>query len=302
MTYQPIHGGGVPTVTPMTDNGAIAPDVIKPLADYLIAQGVSGLFPMGSTGEGVLLTTDERKSIAEATVKAVDGRVPVIAHTGAITTAETIDLTAHAKAIGADAVAVIAPYYFTHSDTTLIAHYSAVLDTVPDMPMYLYNYPAVSNNTLSLDVVTRLAKRYEMVVGLKDSSGDLQTLFASNRLQSGKFNTALGPDELILAGLSMGLDAIVSGHANLVPEIIVPLYHASVNGKLEEAQKLQRKLNQVRDVLASGGWLPMLKALLNQRGIPVGHVRRPLLAPDDEMIQTAIRQFTALRVSLETVT
>jgi len=302
MTYQPIHGVIVPTVTPMTDDGtSIRPDVMKPLADYLIAKETKGLFPLGTTGEGVLLTSEERKTLAEATVNAVDGRVPVIIHTGAITTADTIDLTAHAKSVGADAVAVIAPYYFGHSDEALIAHFEAVLDAVSDMPMYLYNFPGVSNNTLSLEVVTRLAKYNEMVVGLKDSSGDLQTLFATNRLQSGNFNTALGPDELILAGVSMGVDASVSGHANLVPEIVVPLYNATVAGNLDEAQEHQRKLNQVREVLASGGWLPVMKALLNERGIPVGGVRRPLLSPDDEVIQAAIRQLSALKVSLETV-
>lgn len=299
MTYEPIRGVIVPTVTPMKDDGAINPDVMKPLADYLIANGVAGLFPIGTTGEGPLLTVDERKTIAQATVKAVDGRVPVIIHTGAITTTETIDLTAHAKSIGADAVAVVAPFYFGHSDAALMTHFEAVLDAVPDMPMYLYNFPGVSNNTLSLDIVTRLAKHHEMVVGLKDSSGDLQTLFASKHFHDGAFNTAVGPDELILAALSTGVDASVSGHANLVPEIVVSIYNATIAGNLQEAQTYQRKLNQVSKVLATDVWLPMMKALLNQRGIPVGNVRRPLLAPTDEMIQTALRQLTALRVSLE---
>ena len=279
MTFDPIRGVIVPTVTPMTDDGAINPDVVKPLVDYLIAKGVAGLFPLGTTGEGPLFTTDERKTIAEATVKATDGRVPVIIHTGAVTTAETVDLTAHAKSAGADAVAIVPPYYFTHSDTALIAHFEAILEAVTDMPMYLYNFPAVSNNTLSLDLVTRLAKRYEMVVGLKDSSGDLQTLFSSQRLHDGNFNTAVGPDELILAALSMGVHASVSGHANLVPDIVVSIYNETVAGNLEAAQTHQRDLNRVRQVLSSGVWLPMMKALLNQRGIPVGQVRRPCLPP-----------------------
>lgn len=301
MTYDPIHGVIVPTVTPMTDDGAINPDIVKPLVDYLIAQGVAGLFPLGTTGEGPLLTTSERKTIAEATVRATDGRVPVIIHTGAITTTETIDLTAHAKSIGADAVAVVAPYYFGHTNAGLMAHFEAVLAAVPDMPMYLYNFPGVSNNTLSRDVVTRLAKRHEMVVGLKDSSGDLQTLFASRHLHDGAFNTAVGPDELILAAVSMGVNASVSGHANLVPEVVVPLYQAAAVGNREDAQAYQRQLNQISNVLSSGVWLPMMKAILNQRGLPVGHVRRPLLAPTDDSIQTVLRQLSALRIDLSPV-
>ncbi len=299
MSYQPIHGVIVPIVTPFADTGAINPSAIKPLADYLIGHGIKGIFPIGTTGEGVLLTSAERKTIAEATVKAVDGRVPVIIHTGAITTQHTLDLTQHAQSTGADAVAIVAPYYFQHTPQALEAHYRTVIEANPDMPIYLYNFPAVTGNTLSRELVIKLAKHYDNVVGLKDSSGDLQTLFATNNLKKGQFNTAIGPDELILAGLSMGLDASVSGHANVVPEIVVDLYNATKAGNLEEAQSIQRLLIRVNHVLNSGGWLPLVKGVMQYRGLPVGGVRRPLLSADDEAIRACIGQLTALRVSLE---
>lgn len=299
MSYQPIHGVITPIVTPFADTGEIHPSAIKPLADYLIGHGIKGIFPIGTTGEGVLLTTEERKTIAEATIKAVDGRVPVIIHTGAITTQHTLDLTQHAQSAGADAVAIVAPYYFQHTPQALETHYRTVIEANPDMPIYLYNFPAVTGNTLSRELVIKLAKHYDNVVGLKDSSGDLQTLFATNNLKKGHFNTAIGPDELILAGLSMGLDASVSGHANVIPEIVVSLYNATKAGNLEEAQSIQRLLIRVNNVLNSGGWLPLVKGVMQHRGLPVGGVRRPLLSADDEAIRACIGQLTALRVSLE---
>ncbi|MCY3799546.1 MAG: dihydrodipicolinate synthase family protein, partial [Chloroflexi bacterium] len=108
MPYQPITRGVIcPTITPLKPSGDINPDMIGPLVDYLIGKGVAGIYPLGSTGEGPLFTADERKTVAAATAEAVAGRAPVIVHTGAMTTAETIELTRHAREIGADAASVI---------------------------------------------------------------------------------------------------------------------------------------------------------------------------------------------------
>ena len=226
MTYQPIHGVITPTVTPLKPNGDINPAMIAPLVDFLIDRGISGIYPLGTTGEGPLFTLEERKAIAAATVDAVAGRVPVIIHTGAISTRETLDLTRHAHAIGATAASVITPWYFGHGEAALEAHYRAILEALPDFPIYLYNLPAMTGNSLPAALVTRLARTYSNCVGLKDSSGDLQTMFATNHLKDSRFNTCIGPDMLILAGLSMGLDAAVSGHSNVVPEIVIGIYDA----------------------------------------------------------------------------
>ena len=144
MTYQPIKRGVIcPTVTPLKPNGDINPDMIRPLVDFLIDRGVAGIYPLGSTGEGPLFTTEERKAVAAATVEAVSGRLPVIVHTGAMTTGETIDLTRHAQSIGADAASVITPWYFLHGEEALEAHYRAVLEAVAGFPVWLYNLAQV---------------------------------------------------------------------------------------------------------------------------------------------------------------
>lgn len=302
MPYQPITRGVIcPTVTPLKANSDINPDMIPPLVDFLIERGISGIYPLGSTGEGPLFTTEERKAVAAATVEAVAGRVPVIVHTGAMTTAETIELTRHAHSIGADAASVITPWYFQHSEGALEAHYRAVLEAVAGFPVWLYNLPKFANNHLSAALVTRLARAYENCVGLKDSSGDLLTMCAVNHLQGGRFNTAIGPDNLILAGLALGLDCSVSGNSNHFPEIVLGIHDAFHAGDLAAAQKRQKQLKAASDVIGSAGWLTAVKGVMSERGLPVGGVRPPMPSASAEAIRACIAQLRALKVDLSRV-
>ena len=301
MTHKPIQGVICPIVTPLKDNGDINPAMLKPLVDYLIDRGIAGIYPLGSTGEGPLFSAAERQAIAAATVEAVAGRVPVIIHTGAMTTRETIDLTCHARDIGADAASVITPWYFTHSEAALEAHYRSVMEAVPGFPVWLYNLPNFANNTLSAALVTRLARDYDNCVGLKDSSGDLLAMLAVNHLQAGAFNTAIGPDNLILAGLAMGLDCSVSGNSNHCPELLVGIHAAFHAGDLAQAQALQKQLIAASDIIGRAGWLTISKGILAHRGLPVGGVRPPMFRADDEAVRACIAQLTALKVDLSGV-
>ena len=302
MPYQPIKRGVIcPTITPLKPNGDINPDMIRALVDFLIDRGVAGIYPLGSTGEGPLFTTEERKAVAAATVEAVAGRLPVIVHTGAMTTGETIELTRHAHSIGADAASVITPWYFLHGEEALETHYRAVLEAVAGFPVWLYNLPKFAVNNLSAALVTRLAREYDNCVGLKDSSGDLMTMCAVNHLQDGRFNTAIGPDNLILAGLALGLDCSVSGNSNHFPEIVAGIHEAFHAGDLAAARKLQKQLQAASDVIGSAGWLTAVKGVLAERGLPVGGVRPPMLRASDEAIRACIAQLRALKVDLSRV-
>lgn len=299
MNFQAIKRGVVcPIVTPLKANGDINPGLIQPLVDWLIERGMAGIYPLGTTGEGPLFSLEERQTIAEATVAAVAGRVPVIIHTGAISTRDAIALTRQAQACGADAASVITPWYFQHSEAALEAHYRAVLEAAPDFPIYFYNLPKFAGNVLSAGLVTRLARDYANAVGLKDSSGDLLTMFAVNQLQDGRFNTAIGPDSLILAGLSLGLDCSVSGSSNYMPEIVKSIHDAFHAGDLAAAQSAQKRLNAVGDVVGAAGWLPVVKGVMAHRGLPVGGTRAPMLQVSDEALRACIAQLQALQVNL----
>lgn len=293
-----IKGVIVPPVTPFDEQGDIDKAAIKRLVDFLIERGIHGLFPGGTTGEGPLLSISERRQLAEAFVEAADGRLPVIVHTGAITTAATLDLTQHAQAIGAQAAAIIPPYYYHHSNEVLLCHFEHIANQVPDFPIYLYNNPSAVGNSISLEVVTFLVERCPNIVGIKDSSGSLTTLFAMSALRDGDFNTASGNDGQVLMGIALGFDACVSGNANVVPELMVALYHAAAEGKLELARDLQRKVDAVRQLLGDGADLSLFKGILAQRGLAMGAVRAPLLQAPEAVITRRWRDLNALGLDL----
>lgn len=300
MPYQKVKGVIVPLLTPFDDAGELAPDSLTGLVDYLIGRGVQGLFPLGTTGEGPLLSLHERQQVAEIVVSATRGRVPVIIHTGAINTRDTIALTRHARDAGADAAAVIPPFYFLYGEAAIEKHFAAVAQAVPDFPIYLYdNPPVVNGNHITSEMVHRLAQDYSNIVGLKDSSGALTKLFAARELHNGQFNTAIGPDGLILAGLAMGLDACVSGNANVVPELVVALYDAAAAGDLRRAQNLQTQLDAVRRILLDGRELSLYKAMVTRRGIPMGMARDPLPSVTSDRVSECWDALQALGLDLK---
>lgn len=296
MTTLRISGVIVPMLTPFDDQGVVDEAGIERLVDFLVGAGVSGLFPLGTTGEGPLMTTEERRTAANLVVRAANGRIPVIIHTGAITTAETIELTRHARDARAQAAAIVPPYFYKLSDDALFDHYVAVANAVPDFPIYLYNNPGVTPNILSTEMVFRLVDACPNITGLKDSSGALATLFASRQLLEGQFNTASGPDGLILAGQAIGLDACVSGNANFVPELVVGIVNAARQGDLETARTLQRNLDEVRRILGDGADLSLFKAMCARRGVPIGTVRLPLPRASAEKIESCWQAISNLGV------
>lgn len=291
-----ITGVIVPLLTPLTSDDQPDEKGVASLVEFLIERRIAGLFPLGTTGEGALLTTAERKQVAGWVVKASAGRVPVIIHTGAITTAETIELTRHARDVGADAAAVVPPYFYKLKDDALFDHFAAVVSAVPDFPIYLYNNPGVTPNVLTTELVVKLAEAFPNVIGLKDSSGALATLFASRKLQDGAFNTASGPDGLLLAAQSIGIDACVSGNANFVPELLVNLLESAKRGDVETARVLQSQLDEVRSILGDGADLSLFKAMCAKRGVAIGNTRAPLRHTDAAHIEVCWQAINALGV------
>lgn len=289
-----LRGVIVPILTPMTNEGILWLDAFEPLVEFLIASKVAGLFPCGTTGEGPLLTRKERCQVAETVVKLARGRVPVIIHTGAVTTEKALYLTRHAQNIGADAVAIIPPYFYHLSDEVLIKFYGQIATAVPDFPIYLYNYPAVSNNDISLNVLERLSAEYPNIMGIKDSSGNLEMLKAIKALRGKRFSTAIGTDRLIATCVLQGADACVSGNSNVVPELVVDLFNASAAGDVATAQALQQTLDAFRIILKDGQDLSLFKALLAERGIQVGSVRSPLIRASSEQIAECVQEVMRL--------
>lgn len=296
-----LQGVVVPIMTPFDAAGEFDPTATKRLVNYLIKRGVHGLFPCGTTGEGFLLSLDERRRVAETVIDAASGRIPVIIHSGAANTADTLALTTHANAAGADAVAVIPPFVYHHCDAALMKHYLTVANSVPDLPVLLYNFPAISNNTFTFDLVMALREEAPNIIGMKDSSGSLELLTQLLAATDGEFLTFNGGDGQVLASAVMGLSGCVSGNANVMPELLVELHDLATNGALERARRLQKQVNVVRDLLGDGGNLSLFKQMVARRGIKVGDVRAPLLTADPELAAACWRQLSTMGIDVSYV-
>lgn len=296
-----LRGVVVPLVTPLTqsdsiDTSAVDTSAVECLVNFHIERGVAGFFPAGTTGEGFLLSLDERRHLAEAVVDATAGRIPVIVHAGTPTTADTVSLAQHAQGIGASAIAVIPPYVYSHKGETLLRHFVTVAQSVPDLPVYLYNFPGISNNTLSTDLVLAMMQEAPNIIGMKDSSGSLETLTQLIAATDGAFNAINGGDGQVLAALAQGADGCVSGNANVVPELLVGLYKAVQAGDLSKARALQQTLNRVRALLGDGSNLSLFKQILTRRGVPVGDVRAPLTSAPADLVTEKWTQLTQLEI------
>ena len=272
-----VRGVIVPLLTPLgADGEQIDERALQAHVDWLVKKGMHGLMPCGTTGEGPLLAQAEREIITEIVVDAAAGRVPVIAHVGAITTRETIALAEHAAAVGVAAISVITPYYFALTEQALVEHFCRVADAAADTPMFLYNLPVRAGNHVTRSCAEAVLARCPNVVGIKDSSGDLATLTSFMGLGDGGFQVACGSDALLSRGLQAGAIAGVSGNANVFPEVLVGLFEAFWRDDLAAAARQQATLDLIRATLQDGRHLALYKRILEARGLRCGGIRSPL--------------------------
>ena len=271
-----LHGVITPLVTPFDDHNRVDHVALRGVVDFVIAKGVHAVMVAGSTGEGPLLSFDERKSVLETVVDATNGRVPVIAHTGCIDTGSTVALSQHAAAVGADAVSAIVPYFFTFGEEQVYTHFLTMAQSVPETPMLLYAFPGNAKNDISPALLARLRKAASNIVGIKSSNDDMVRFQEYVEAGGENFTACFGVDELMLGGLVFGSHAQISGNSNSFPEPFVELYDAFRAGNLVRAQQLQHVVNKVIALHQGGRTTAFFKATLELRGVPAGRVRAPM--------------------------
>jgi 4-hydroxy-tetrahydrodipicolinate synthase len=280
-----LHGVLPALITPFTDDGAaIDVEALGAIVERLIAAGVGGLVPGGSTGEFTTLTHAERRQLVEATVAAADGRVPVVAGTGALSTRETVELSVHAEQAGAAAVMVVPPFYDALRWPELLAHFRAVADAV-SIPIMYYNLPAATGVTLELDQWRRL-RQEARVTSLKDTGGD--AVAATALLQAGDEVPTLlnGWDTLTFGALAAGAGAVVWGVASILPEQCVGLHRLLIDDiDLPAARALWSRLWPLCSFLESQSYPAAVKAACALVGDRTGPVRAPLLTPDADALR-----------------
>src|SRR5918999_727001 len=222
---EPFHGVLPALITPFTEDGsALDTDAQSAIIDRLIAAGVAGVVPGGSTGEFTTLANAERRRLVQTTVEAAGGRVPVIAGTGALSTRETVELSVHAEQAGAAAVMVVPPFYDALSWRELLAHYTAIADAI-EIPIMYYNLPSATGIKLTAAQLREL--QGAGVTCLKDTGGD--AVAATELIQTDGPTLLNGWDTLTFDALAAGVRAVVWGTASIVPEQCVELHRLLID-------------------------------------------------------------------------
>jgi dihydrodipicolinate synthase/N-acetylneuraminate lyase len=262
-----LRGAIAAAVTPLRDGGAsLDEDAIAPLCRFLHDGGLDGVFVLGTTGEGILLSVEERKRVARAFVDA-GGPLDVAIHCGALTTADTVALAEHAAEVGAAAVAVIGPPYFPYDDEALVAHFQAAARACAPVPFYIYEFEARSGYAVPAGVIDRLREDSVNLRGLKVSDRSWETF---ERYLIEGLDAFVGPEALIARGLAAGAVGAVSAVASAYPEVVVDAVRTG-------GDEVTARVNDVRSALERFPFHAALKRVLAHRGVPVQEdVRAPL--------------------------
>lgn len=271
-----LEGIFVPHVTPFKRNGEIDEEALRACVRFWVKGGLNGLVACGSNGEAQYLSKEERKRVIGTVIDEANGKVPVIAGTGSMSTWETILFTKDAKDLGVDAALVVTPFYFKLSDREICKHYKAILEAV-ELPIILYSVPKFTGFHLEPAVISQLACEYENVVGVKDSGGSIGRITEIIRLAGDKISVLAGTADLTLPTLMLGGKGAVVAVANVFPKMCSILYESFKRGDYEEASKLQHQVAYINETLMRYGQLSAIKAALNLLGLPGGYPRKPAL-------------------------
>jgi len=263
-------------ITPLDENGNIDSGATKELCDFLVSSGVHGLFAIGSTGEFPLMSIEERKKAAEIFVKAVDGRIPMVIHIGATKIEDAIELAKHAGTLGVDGIAAVPPYYYKFDEECILQYFTALAAIDPELPFYVYNFPANAKNDISPQLLKRMNEKCNNIVGIKDTTQNYTRYVDYVDVMGSDFCNLIGSDAMILAALIIGGKGAVSASATSFPEPFVKMYEAYQKGDLKEAQKLQLLAARLRTLFATTPFLASRKIALKMRGFNYSTIKRPL--------------------------
>jgi 4-hydroxy-tetrahydrodipicolinate synthase len=241
-----FEGSIVAVVTPFI-KGKVDENALNGLIEWHISEGINAIVPCGTTGESSTLDYDEHYRVIEVTVKTVNGRVPVIAGTGANSTDETIMMTKKAKEIGADSVLLVTPYYNKPTQEGLYRHYKSCAEAV-DLPIVLYNVPSRTGVNLLPQTVARLAE-IKNIVAIKEATGDMKQVSNVIRLCGDRITVISGDDFTTLTLMALGGKGVISVSANVAPGDVTNMCRAWKEGNIEEAQRLHYKLEPLNQAM-----------------------------------------------------
>ncbi len=266
-------------VTAYDSDGQVDTDVQKRVARWLLDRGCKGFFVCGGTGEGLLLTEDERKTVLEAVIEEVGDEATIIAHVGSVSHLQACRLAEHAAALDVDAIAAIPGSYFVPEPDELVAHYTALAE-IAQCPTMLYHIPLRTGVELDLRIIDRLAE-IPHVAGLKYTDHNLYLMEQMRRDQGDDFIILSGADEMMVPAQLMGATGAIGTWYNLIPDVFINAFNAYRSGDWETAAEYQRRGNAaIRWGIRLGG-LGLVKQTMQALGFPIGDARMPVKRVDD---------------------
>jgi 4-hydroxy-tetrahydrodipicolinate synthase len=285
-----FKGSLVALITPFRD-GKVDADGFQSFVEWQIAEGTHGLVPVGTTGESPTLSHEEHRRVVELCVEAARGRVPVIAGTGSNSTAEAIELTAHAKAAGADAALVVTPYYNKPTQEGLYQHYKAIHDAV-DLPVIIYNIPGRCVVDMTVETMARLAE-LPRIVGVKDATNDLARPLRTRTEIGPDFCQLSGEDATVTGFLAQGGHGCISVTGNVAPRLCATMHEAWQAGDLARMGEIRDRLMPLHQALFCETSPAPVKFAASLLGKARDEVRLPLVpatAGARDRVRAAMRQ------------
>ncbi len=277
-------GSMVALVTPMHEDGALDDDSLRKLIEFHISEGTDAIVAVGTTGESATLSVEEHCAVISKVVEQVNGRVPVIAGTGANSTSEAIELTQYAKDLGADAALLVAPYYNKPTQEGMYLHFKAIAEAV-DIPQILYNVPGRTASDLVPETVGRLSE-IRNIIGIKEASGDVSRVQQIRQLSTEDFEIYTGEDANTVDFILAGGCGVISVTANVAPRLMHEMCMAAINGDEEKAREINQKLVALHQFLfVEANPIPVKWALAEMGMIPKG-IRLPMTVLSEKYHQS----------------
>ncbi|GGK50879.1 dihydrodipicolinate synthase family protein [Salinarimonas ramus] len=273
-----FRGSYTVSITPFTPDGsAVDLEAQKRFLDWQIAEGVPGVIVLGTTGEFLTVSDEERRALVAATIEHVAGRMDVLVGTANAHTPNAVRYSREAEELGADGLMIIPPYYYTPTEDEIFGYYEAICEAVT-LPIMLYNNPVTSNVDMSAKLVGRLTRAFEQIRYIKEASMDVARVYDIVEETDGVMNVFAG--ERIFESYSLGAVGYVNPYGNYIPRPSHRIWDFLVEGRLEDAKRIQRLITEFDHIIAEGhptyGHQCYSKALAAARGYPVGDVRAPL--------------------------
>lgn len=249
-------------------------EATKEFTEFLLKFDIGGLYLTGSTGEGFLMSAEEREKSSQAVIEVAKGKVPVVVHIGDIGTKKSIDLAKAAEEAGATAISSVPPFYWRFNSEQIYNYYKDIAEAV-DIPMVIYNVPLAG--MMSADMIKDLSQ-IKNIKGVKYTNSDIYQIPAIKEACGEDFMVYGGADELASSNLLIGVDGIVGSFYNLIPDLFIQINEAIANNEVKKAYDLQKNAVRIINYLVAGGnMVAGIKAVLREAGINAGYARRPFI-------------------------